>query len=182
MFIECVSWDFVQSGDQEENGTVHRSTADWYLQPEGEPFPCWLRMELATEVVLRYQNHWRGCWHLWFKEGVDPTRNFFHLVVGTFLRTEMTNVKQSTVFATCAVSSWFSLHVQCCAFSWEDKADSDKNQTVIQLKACKNILRGGEVVPFFCEAIEKEEKLSIAPSKIVSRQEARRCLRQQLLC
>ena len=45
------------------------------------------------------------------------TSNGIHLVVGTFLRTEMTNVKQSTVFATCAVSSWFCLRVQCCAFS-----------------------------------------------------------------
>ena len=55
---------------------------------------------------------------------------------------------------------------------------------VEKTKQCKNMLRGRVVVPFFCEAIEKEEKLSIAPSKIeiFSRQEARRCLCQQLLC
>ena len=55
--------------------------------------------------------------HRRFKEGADLKRNFFHLVVGTFLRTAMTNVKQSTVFATCAVSSWFCLHEQCGAYS-----------------------------------------------------------------
>ena len=52
--------------------------------------------------------------HRRFKEGADLKYIFFHLV-GTFLRREMTNVQQSTVFATCAVSSWFCLHVQCFA-------------------------------------------------------------------
>ena len=110
-----------------------------------------------------YQNHWRGCWHLWFKEGVDLKRNFFHLVVGTFLRTEMTNVKQSTVFATCAVSSWFvgALRV------WSN--------TVLNRSVCgeESSLMSIEGVPptalwdcLCCEAIEREEKLTIPASRI----------------
>ncbi len=66
--------------------------------------PCWLT-KLPTQSDL--PNHGKvGCSMLIY---------FFHLVVGTFLRREMTNVQQSTVFATCAVSSWFCLHVQCFA-------------------------------------------------------------------
>ena len=61
--------------------------------------------------------------------------------------------------------------------SWEDKADSDKNHTVIKLKPGQSMFRGRVVLPFLCEAIEKEMNLSIAAPliEIFSRQEARRC-------
>ena len=64
MIIECVSWswDFVQSGDQEEK-TQHspmRRRRNWYLHPGGEPFsvanPLQVTMELATEILLCFSS------------------------------------------------------------------------------------------------------------------------------
>jgi hypothetical protein len=50
--------------------------------------------------------------HRRFEKGADLKQNFFHLLVGTFFRREMTNVKQSlriyNEFMVC-------VPLQCCA-------------------------------------------------------------------
>ena len=121
-----------------------------------------------------------------FEKGANLKQSFFHLVlVQHYLRTEMTNVKQSVTVIYNICCEFMVLSFMCNAVHLVEKTKQTvmKTRHVFQLKACKNMLRGRVVVPFFCEAIEKEEKLSIAPSKIeiFSQQDARRCLCQQLL-
>ena len=107
--------------------------------------------------------------HRRFKRSADLKQDFFHLVAGTFFRREMTHVKQSDrLCKMCCEFMVLRCAVLCLGWSWVgDKQSSEWwKPEHVWLKACKSMLGGRVVVPFSSEAIEKKEKLSIAPSKI----------------
>ena len=66
--------------------------------------------------------------HRRFKKGADLKQNFFHLVVGTFFRREMTHVKQSVRIYNmcCEFMVLRSCAMLCLSWRWvEDKQSSD---------------------------------------------------------